>query len=121
MVESRIWTMSMSEKEQEDQQLALNPIGTRVLFENDKVRVWEVVLEPGEQQGFHHHTLPYVVIGIEPGHNRITSINGQVRETDERPGHIVFQEAGQIHNLENIGTTRYRNRLIEIKQPDGQP
>jgi quercetin dioxygenase-like cupin family protein len=83
------------------------PVGGRVV----------VVLEPGERQGLHHHTLPYVVIGIEPGHNRITSIDGQTRETNEQPGNIVFQEAGQIHDLANIGTTRYRNRLIEIKQP----
>ncbi|MHB1627159.1 MAG: cupin domain-containing protein [Bacilli bacterium] len=93
------------------------PIGTRILFENDLFRIWEVVLEPGEEQGIHHHTHPYVVIAIEPGNNKITSIDGSVRLTEEVLGHFVFQEAGQIHNLENVGTTRYRNRLIEFKAP----
>lgn len=93
------------------------PIGTSVLFENDLVRVWEVVVEPGDKQKMHHHTLPYVVVAIEPGNNRITSIDGETRETVEVPGHVVFQDAGQIHELHNIGKTRYRNRLIEIKQP----
>lgn len=93
------------------------PIGTRILYENDLVRVWEVLLEPGEEQGMHQHTLPYVVIAVEHGMNQITSIDGDVRKTEETPGHIVFQAPGQIHNLKNIGTTRYRNRLVEIKQP----
>lgn len=92
------------------------PIGSRIVYENDLVRVWEVLLEPGEEQGMHQHTLPYVVVAIEHAMNQITSIDGTVRLTEEAPGHIVFQEPGQIHNLKNIGTTRYRNRLVEVKR-----
>lgn len=93
----------------------LNPIGSRILFENDLIRIWEVDLLPGEQQGFHHHTNPYVVVSIEEGKNKITSIDGTERLTEEPMGHFVYQEPGQIHDLHNVGTTRYRNRLIEIK------
>lgn len=91
------------------------PIGTSVLFENDHVRVWEVLLEPGERQPMHRHPLPYVVIPIEGGRGKITSLDGTVRFTDEKPGDVVFQAPGQIHELENVGTGRYRNRLVEVK------
>ncbi|MDQ3375489.1 MAG: cupin [Actinomycetota bacterium] len=94
------------------------PVGTSVVFENDLVRVWEVLLEPGEKQEMHQHVLPYVVVAIEPGNNRITSLDGEMRDTVEVPGHIVYQDPGQIHELHNVGTTRYRNRLVEIKQPN---
>jgi quercetin dioxygenase-like cupin family protein len=92
------------------------PIGTRILFENEYTRVWEVVLEPGERQRLHHHELPYLVIPIEGGRGRITAEDGSVRLTDEHPGDVVFQPGGQIHELENIGETRYRNRLVEFKR-----
>jgi beta-alanine degradation protein BauB len=93
------------------------PVGTSIVFENDLVRVWEVLLEPGEKQELHQHELPYVIVAIESGNNRITNVEGETRDTEERPGHVVYQNPGQIHELHNIGTTRYRNRLIEIKQP----
>ncbi|HKM99636.1 MAG TPA: hypothetical protein VJX23_03915 [Candidatus Binataceae bacterium] len=38
----------------------LGPVATRVAFENDDVRVWEMDLKPGEVCGLHHHTLEYV-------------------------------------------------------------
>lgn len=92
------------------------PIGTRLLFENEYTRVWEVVLEPGERQPLHRHELPYLVIPIEGGQGKITAVDGQVRLTDEHPGDVVFQPAGQVHELQNVGTTRYRNRLVEFKR-----
>lgn len=94
------------------------PVGTSVVFENDLVRVWEVVLEPGEKQEMHQHTLPYLIVAVEHGNNRITNIEGETRDTAEAPGNVVYQDPGQIHELHNVGTTRYRNRLIEIKQPN---
>ena len=93
-------------------------VGTSVVFENELGRVGEVLLEPGEKQELHQHTLPYVVVAIEPGNNRITNVDGETRDTVEVPGHVVYQNPGQIHELHNIGTTRYRNRLVEIKQPN---
>jgi hypothetical protein len=30
-------------------------VGTRLIFENERVRVWEFTLQPGESIGTHHH------------------------------------------------------------------
>jgi beta-alanine degradation protein BauB len=93
------------------------PIGTRIIYEDERLRVWEVEVAPGERQPLHEHTVPYIVICIEGGRNRITSLDGTVRETDEQPGDVVVLGPA-IHELENIGTTLYQNRLIELKQVD---
>lgn len=92
------------------------PIGTRILYDDERVRIWEVDVAPGDKQPLHYHTVPYVVICLEPGRNRITAEDGTVRETDEQRGDVVVLGPA-IHQLENIGTTHYRNRLIELKRP----
>jgi hypothetical protein len=38
--------------------ITLGPIGSRIIFENDLVRVWELRVEPGESAGMHRHDLP---------------------------------------------------------------
>ena len=43
-------------------EVVLGEIGTRVLLENSRVRVWEVSLAPGEAQAWHLHHNPYVVL-----------------------------------------------------------
>lgn len=35
-------------------------VGTNVLFEDDKIKVWEFILEPGEQTALHTHEMDYI-------------------------------------------------------------
>jgi len=37
------------------------PVATRMIFDNDDVRVWEMDLAPGGVCGLHHHTMDYVL------------------------------------------------------------
>lgn len=39
-------------------------IATKLLFENDRVRVWEMRLEPGESSALHQHENDYMMIQI---------------------------------------------------------
>ncbi|HEY8583038.1 MAG TPA: hypothetical protein VIL49_08815 [Capillimicrobium sp.] len=97
-------------------EIVLGDIGTSIVFENEHVRVWEVRLEPGEHQPWHLHHNPYLVIGIESANNRMEFLDGsEARHMDETAGHVVFREAGKVHNLTNEGQTRYVNRLVELK------
>lgn len=93
----------------------LGPIGQRVMYEDERIRVWEVVLEPGQRQPLHRHDNPYLVIAIEGSRNLIENVDGGRREVVEEPGGVVSREAGEIHTLTNIGTARYVNRLVELK------
>ena len=94
-------------------------IGTSVVFENEHVRVWEVRLEPGETQTWHKHEHPYLIVGVEGADNRMDFLDGsEPRHMQETPGRVVFRDAGKVHMLTNEGTTRYVNRLVELKMLD---
>ena len=40
-------------------------VGSKLLFENDRVRVWELRLQPGEIEALHEHKLDYVMIQVD--------------------------------------------------------
>jgi 3-(3-hydroxy-phenyl)propionate hydroxylase len=100
-------------------EVVLGEVGTAIVFENDLVRVWEVRLAPGESQAWHRHQNPYLVIALEPADNRIDSLRGgDPRHVRETYGRVIYRAAGEVHMLTNVGTTAYRNRLIELKSAD---
>ena len=47
-----------------DDEREFGPIGTKLLFENDRVRIWEVRLAPGERGALHRHELDHVLVQI---------------------------------------------------------
>lgn len=98
-------------------EIVLGDVGQHVVFENDAVRVWEITLEPGEQQQWHQHHHPYLVVALESADNRIDPLDGgQPRLVHEPAGGVVYREPGEVHRLLNHGNTRYRSRLVELKQ-----
>ena len=38
------------------------PVANHVLYEDDKVRIWEMKLEPGEHSALHSHDLDYYLV-----------------------------------------------------------
>ena len=92
------------------------PKGTRVLFENDQVRVWEIELQPGETLPMHHHDLDYVVVTLTEGQTTVEWEDGRRETRDQTPGALTWREAPHAHALTNTGTTVYRNRMVELKK-----
>lgn len=97
--------------------MCFGPVGTALLFENDLTRVWEVVLEPGEDLGMHRHEYPYVVIIVEGARCLLIAEDGSETVIDPQPGEIMWKDIPDIHALRNIGTTRFCNRFVEFKHP----
>lgn len=93
----------------------LGPIGDKILFENDFVRVWSVKLQPGGRQPWHKHDLPYLIVPLTKGKNIMTFDDGREKETSEMPGEVLWREAGIPHELLNISDWEYSNVLIEMK------
>ncbi|HET6214904.1 MAG TPA: cupin [Micromonosporaceae bacterium] len=93
----------------------LAPVGDRILFENDLVRVWQVRLGPGETQPLHRHDHPYLVVAVQGAMNVVETADGQRIDAPEPQGSVVFREPGATHMLTNIGETTYVGRLIELK------
>ena len=94
------------------------PVATRMIFDNDDVRVWEMDLAPGAVCGLHHHTMDYVLfilsganVGAQaPGKSKMMPFPVKARAT-------YFVPAGGIESAHNMGDTRFFEALFEIKRP----
>jgi beta-alanine degradation protein BauB len=99
----------------------LGNVGTKVVLENDRVRVWELELEPGAKSDVHRHDLDYLLVQIEG--DRIAAVPeadsaGAYKEYIEarcQPGKVTYIARGGIETAVNVGTRRYREILIELK------
>ncbi len=98
-------------------QTEYGPVATRIKFENDDVRVWEMDLAPGEVCGLHHHTLDYVLfilsgaeVGVEAPGRKPYSFPVKARGT-------YFVPSGGIESAHNVGQTRFFEALFEFKRP----
>ncbi|MBV8835517.1 MAG: hypothetical protein JO000_03180 [Alphaproteobacteria bacterium] len=101
---------------QDISKLKLGPIGDYVMFENERVRVWDFVVEPGKSKGWHRHELPYVIIPMTDGEIELESaLNGEIARPKGKVGEPIWRDAGEVHDLRNVGKTSYRNILIELK------
>ena len=80
-----------------------NPcVGSSLLSENERVRVWEIRLRPGERIGFHRHVLDYFWTAVTAGRGRSRMHDGSTveksyfaRETQHEsygPGESKIQE-----------------------------
>ena len=87
----------------------------RIKLENDRVRVLEAVLKPGEKEQLHSHPA-YVIYVIEGGKVRNHAADGKVTESEFAAGDTIYREP-LTHWAENIGTTTIRLVLVELKGP----
>jgi len=93
----------------------LGDVGTRLLFENDRVKVWEMALAPGESSDLHEHTLPYVLCVVEGDTIEGEFPNGKSKTIPVKPGQVYFVEPGSKEIAVNRSETPFREFLIELK------
>ncbi len=91
----------------------VNAHTVRVKFENDKVRVMEAVLKPGDKENPHSHPA-YVVYIIDGGRFRNHRPDGRASEFDVTAGATIYAEP-TTHWSENIGKTTIRLVMVELK------
>jgi len=93
-------------------------LGTSMWFENEKIRVWEVLLEPGERGAFHSHTTNYFWTVVDPGRGLQRFADGTYVIRDYLLGETKYLEHSPhselIHDLENVGDTRLRFVTVEL-------
>ncbi|GAA0826337.1 hypothetical protein ACFQVD_27730 [Streptosporangium amethystogenes subsp. fukuiense] len=82
-------------------------VGSRLLSENDRVRVWEIRLEPGERWHAHRHVLDYFWTAVNAGRSRQHTADGTTREVSYDAGetrHFTFGDGEfLLHDIENVG------------------
>ncbi len=96
----------------------LGPIGSYVLFENDAIRVWAVSVEPGSKHSWHRHLLPYLIVPLTGGEIEIEFVDGTLRRPKEIIGQVVWRDAGEVHELRNVGTSHLPQRPCRGEGPE---
>ncbi len=97
----------------------LGGVGTAVLFENERVKVWEMDLQPGEESDLHRHDRDYLLVIIEG--DRIAGVppegvdSAHYIEAEVQPGKVYYQRSGGTETARNVGARRYYEILIELK------
>lgn len=100
----------------EDMEHEANPIGTEMIFEDDRVRIWRIALEPGEEAAFHTHYLDYTSIIVEGDVVERCNADGTRERLQVQPGGITrWYQSTQRHGLKNVGTRPFRNVIVEVK------
>jgi len=100
-------------------------IATKLLMENDRVRIWAMRLDPGQSSDLHRHENDYIMIQLggdkiaadfEPdskdpfGGAEIKHVEGDVV-----PGNVLWADRGGIETAVNIGNEQFYEIVVELK------
>jgi quercetin dioxygenase-like cupin family protein len=93
----------------------LGDVATRLLLENERVKVWEMALEPGESSALHRHTMDYVLYILEGTTIDADRPDGTSARYPVHPGQLIYVPRGGTERAVNRSATRFRELLIELK------
>lgn len=94
----------------------LGPIATKVVFENDQIRVWSLELGPKGHQPLHEHYCPYLIVPLSESKSVMKWEDGRSRELVDHPGDVKYRESGDgPHELFNLEDADMKSILVEIK------
>ncbi len=100
-------------------------VGTRLVSETDRLRVWSIKLSPGERLPFHRHVLDYFWTAVTAGRARSHMGDGSTVEATYKEGdtrHFVYGPGEyKIHDLENIGENELIFTTVEMKTGVNEP
>jgi beta-alanine degradation protein BauB len=94
------------------------PVASKLLLENDHIKIWEADVGPGEDFPLHHHAYDYVL--FTTGDPALLELRdyGRPPSTVPVPAHAaIFIPAGGTESYSNVGKTRFTEVLIEVKRP----
>jgi beta-alanine degradation protein BauB len=93
-------------------------VGTRLWFENEHIRVWEVRLMPGERGPFHAHTRRYFWTVVDGGIGRQRTADGTMITREYHVGDTNYSDHSPddptIHDFENAGDSPIRFTTVEL-------
>jgi quercetin dioxygenase-like cupin family protein len=103
-----------------------NPcVGSVLLSENERTRVWMIRLAPGERIGFHRHVLDYFWTAVSGGRARQHVHDGTTVEYTYQPGETRHETYGKgefkVHDLENLSDKEMVFMTVEFKDSANKP
>lgn len=103
-----------------DDDRALGGVGSKVVFENDRVRVWELTLDPGAESPVHKHDHDHLLIQVAGDRIAVVpepdtqSKYKDYLEAEVRPGQVAFVRKGGVETARNVGGTPYKEIIVEL-------
>lgn len=101
--------------------MAAEPVGTSLLFENDHVRVWEMVLPPGASCSPHRHDHDYLMLYTTPSVMAATLDDGRPVLQHLDPGMVAYRAVGAAglapHAITNAGPGPSHHFVVELLGP----
>lgn len=93
----------------------LGEIASVVLFENDRVKIWNLIVEPGQTSDWHLHGRDYITCTLEGEGLRLEFGDGGGEERRTKVGDWQWHDKHQVHRVVNNSNARYKNILVELK------
>ena len=108
-------------------------VGTKVVYEDNRFKIWNFTLEPGQSTSCHRHIHDYHFIVLQPSTLEVFACNGSrlfdffaekvmgftIEDELLVPVNVKLPFAiPRTHIAKNIGTTSYSEILIESKLKD---
>jgi quercetin dioxygenase-like cupin family protein len=88
--------------------------GSKKVFENSKVNVWNYTWLPGKPTPMHFHNTEIVVVYLGNGDITATTPDGKKTVTHHNPGDIVFNLANRSHS-EELTQGEMSGVMLELK------
>lgn len=93
-----------------------------VVFENEKVRILNVLLPPGDTTQYHVHSTPSLFITFSKTNTSWQRINEKPVASISVPGYIWFENLNpphvKIHRVWNMDTSTYHIMDVELLEKD---
>jgi len=97
-------------------------VGMKLLGENDRVRVWEISLAPGERHVFHCHRTSYFWVAHTGARVRVGYPDGAYHDYEHQAGEVTFLEIPpgetNVQDLTNTGDTHLHITTVELLNND---
>lgn len=86
---------------------------TKLIMENDRVRVFDAWFKPGDKAAMHTHP-DHVMYVFNDGLLKITPSKGNTQDVNLKAGQAIWMDATS-HTVENLGKTDVHLLIVELK------
>ena len=90
-------------------------VATKLLFENEHVKVWEMRLEAGEASDLHRHEFEYFFVVLEGESIDADFADGSSIRIPVQEGQVIYVPPGNTETAVNRSDVCYREILVELK------
>lgn len=98
-----------------EDKFALSTIVTKIILENDKVKVYENIYRPGDNNAAIPASAIRIVHIIKGGRLMRKYADGTTKAVELKTGATQYLDAGQAYVATNVGKTTIRTYIVQLK------